>query len=117
MEEDKHMRLAELTVLALTFIATLMIGGAVYRQTSRHFALQRSTDFMLRYNGDQLVDARYSVDAWLASGESADALDRRAILSGEDGDNAKQTIKSVRTFANFFQELGTAMKHRTLRDE
>jgi len=33
---------------------------------------------------------------------------------GENGESAKQAVKAIRTFAKFFQELGTAMKHGTL---
>lgn len=109
-------RMIELGVVCATFLVTLVAAIAVYRQTTRHFALERSTHFIERFNGPELVTARETVDSWLKSGEEAGKLFKRAEGQAPEGE-ARVAVRDLRTFTNFFQELGTAMKHGTLDEE
>lgn len=120
----------ELTILILTLVATTMTGLGVYYQTARHFDIQRTSYMIERFNTKELVDAREVTDNWLATGESAKSLLDRAIdphsqkpealktekekFESEKAREAAEIVRSIRVFCNFFQELGTAEKHRTL---
>lgn len=120
----------EMTILILTLVVTTTAGLGVYYQTTRHFNIQRTSYMIERFNMKELVDAREVTDNWLATGESAKSLMDRAVdphsqkpessktdeekLESEKAREAAVTVKSIRVFCNFFQELGTAEKHRTL---
>jgi hypothetical protein len=120
----------ELVILILTLIATATTGLGVYYQTTRHFNIQRTSYLIERFNTQELVAAREVTDNWLATGESAKSLMDRAVdphsqkpgesktqkekLESEKAREAASTVKSIRIFCNFFQELGTAEKHNTL---
>jgi hypothetical protein len=120
----------ELTILILTLIVTTTTGLGIYYQTTRHFDIQRTSYMIERFNTKELVDAREVTDNWLATGESAESLMDRAVdphsqkpesskttkekLESKKARAAAETVKSIRVFCNFFQELGTAEKHRTL---
>jgi hypothetical protein len=124
----------ELAILAVTLIITSILGFAVFRQTTNHFAIQRTTYMIERFNQKELVDARDITDTWLRKKENAKALlDRAAYLDGQEVDSqkaateksalvtpreeARQTVQNIRVFCNFFQELGTAVKHDTLDED
>lgn len=120
----------ELAILSLTLIVTTTLGLGIYYQTTRHFALQRTTYMGELLNAKELVDAREVTDKWLDMKEDAKALMDRAIdpysqklesLKTEDEKSVSErareataTVKSIRVFCNFFQQLGTAEKHDTL---
>ncbi|SRR6266446_822475 len=124
----------ELTILAVTLIITSLLGAGVYHQTSRHFTIQRTTYMIERFNQKELVDARDVADGWLRKKEDPRALmDRAKYADNEElyslktdaeksesekmRDDARKTVQNIRVFCNFFQELGTAMKHDTLDEE
>lgn len=108
--------LVEVILLGLTLLATVLVGGFVAWQTHRHFALQRSQEFIGRLNSEEFAAVRRRAERWARSGElPAALLDRVAIeeAEGREGD-ATQTRSDLRLLTNFYQELGTAMRHRTL---
>lgn len=121
---------AELTILILTLIVTTATGLGVYYQATRHFAIQRTSYMIERFNTKELVDAREVTDDWLDKKEDVRSLMDRAVdphsqkpekqktdaekLESAHAKEAADTVKSIRVFCNFFQELGTAEKHRTL---
>ena len=120
----------ELTILALTLIITTTVGLGLYYQATRHFNLQRTSSMMERFNSKELVDVREVTDNWLVKGESAKALMDRAVdpyshksesekteeekSVSAKAEDAAETVKNLRVFCNFFQELGTAYKRGTL---
>jgi hypothetical protein len=120
----------ELTILILTFIVTATTGLGFYYQATRHFAIQRTSYMIERFNTKELVDAREATDNWLDTKEDVKSLMDRAVdphspktesqkTDAEKVESAKAkeaaaTVKNIRVFCNFFQELGTAEKHRTL---
>lgn len=139
-------RLVELTILCLTLVITALfnlfifqemhrqtaLNRAMYNQTREHFAIQRTSSAIERFNSDQLLRARRVVDHWVATAEPpGDLLDRAAHphpgkaaseltpeqrLAVERAEHADEVATNLRLFANFFQELGTAMKHDTLHE-
>jgi len=121
----------ELTILSVTLIITSVLGLGVYLQTSNHFAIQRTTYMIERFNQRDLVDARGITDRWIRRKEDPKALmDRAKDLESVNSDaqktetkeseaakareEAAMTVQNIRVFCNFFQELGTAVKHDTL---
>ena len=111
---ERRLQITDLVVLGLTLAVTLMAAVAVYQQTAHHFASERISYFTERFNRSEFVDVRATVDAWLETGESAESLFHR---EGAKDPEAIRTIKNMRAFANFFQELAAAMKHETLDKE
>src|ERR1700754_2400759 len=110
--------IVELTILAITLSVTSLTGLGVYIQASNHFAFQRTSYMIERFNQQQLVDDREATDRWLKTKEEAKSLfDRAEQRDPEKAKEALQTIKAIRVFCNFFQELGTAEKHGTLNQE
>ena len=112
--ENRRHHIAELAVLGLTLAVTLFASAYVYRQTQRHFEVERTTYFIERFNRSELVKTRRAVDLWLDSGESAETLFQRSAAKDAA---ALETIETLRVFANFFQELAAAMRHESLDDE
>jgi hypothetical protein len=140
-------RLVELSLLCMTLTTTAVfnyfilremrhqseINAEVLDQTRQHFAIQRTSAAIERFNSDQLLQARHLVDAWLGTGESPGALMDRAVdptaaktdsektpaerLASERAAKADEALQAIRVFANFFQELGTAFKHDTLHEQ
>jgi hypothetical protein len=108
---------AEVLLLALTLLATVTISALTLRQTTLHFRLQRTSEFVSRFNSKDLVAMREEVDRWVESGETPKALYLRsgvgskapAILSA-DAQQALSMVANLRTMTNFFQEFGTAIK-------
>ena len=62
--------IVELTILSLALIITTVTGAGVYYQASRHFAIQRTSYMIERFNEKELVDARDVTDQWLDTKES-----------------------------------------------
>jgi len=104
----------EVLLLALTLLATVVMSYLTLRQTTAHFRLQRTSDFVARFNSRELVETREEVDRWVESGESPEALYARsqgkAAATTEESRLALATVANLRTMANFFQEFGTALK-------
>lgn len=123
----------ELAILTVTLIITLVIGLGVYYQTSRHFTIQRTSYLIERFNQRELVDDRETTDNWLETKEDPRTLMNRSIdpysekpesqkteaekLESEKAKKAAEKVKNIRVFCNFFQELGTAVKHDTVDEE
>lgn len=84
-------------------------------QARRHFRLEHAKEFIARFNAAEMVRVRDLVDRWFAQrrrpGELIDAE-----RTGSPGDAAEAAI-AMRTFINFFQELGVAWKHGTVHRE
>jgi hypothetical protein len=122
----------EVTILVLTLIVTTVTGLGIYYQATRHFDIQRTSYMIERFNTKELVDAREVTDKWLGSKEAPKALMDRAndpysqkpegqktkedISESAKAAEAAATVKSIRVFCNFFQELGTAHKHGTVHE-
>jgi hypothetical protein len=116
---------AEILLLALTLLATVVISALTLHQTTRHFEIERTSSFVARFNGEELVKLREFVDRWLESGETphqlydrsngvtADATSPNATLGKAD---ALETVSRLRTMANYFQEFGTALKIGSLNE-
>jgi hypothetical protein len=120
----------ELAILILTFIVTAATGLGFYHQATRHFAIQRTSYMIERFNTKELVDAREATDSWLDKKEDVKSLMDHAVdphsqkpesqkthtekVESAKAKEATETVKSIRVFCNFFQELGTAEKHGTL---
>lgn len=104
--------LSEVILLAATLLATVGVGAYVAWQTARHFQLQHAKEFIARFNSEDMVSIRRRVDTYLTSNRSAAEL-----IAAEEADpygEAAREIDAIRTFVNFFQELGVAYKHRTV---
>lgn len=113
---ERKVVIMELAILSATLIVTSLTGLGVYIQASKHFALQRTSYMIERFNEHQLVENRYVTDKWLDTNDAPKALFDRAE-QGADPEKAKEaseTIKRILVFCNFFQELGTAEKRHTL---
>ncbi|MEM8781848.1 MAG: gamma-glutamylcyclotransferase family protein [Planctomycetota bacterium] len=108
--------LLEVILLGLTLLATVLVGGFVAWQTHRHFALQRSQEFIQRLNSPEFAAVRRRAERWVCGGELPCALlDRVAIEEAEGREGEATQIRSdLRLLTNFYQELGTAMRHQTL---
>jgi len=122
--------IVELTILSLALVITTITSAGVYYQASRHFAIQRTSYMIERFNEKELVDAREVTDNWLNTKEDAKSLMARAVdpysqkpesqktneekLASEKARDAAKIVQNIRVFCNFFQELGTAEKHDTL---
>ena len=122
--------IVELAIVSLTLIVTITTGLGVYYQTTRHFDIERTTYMSERLNTKELVDAREVTDKWLDKKQDAKSLMDRAFdpysqksesqktkqekLESAQAREAADSVKSIRVFCNFFQELGTAEKYHTL---
>ena len=115
---DPILRLAELIILGLTLAVTLVTALAVYHQTSKYFTSERTSYYIERFNRTEIVEARDVTDRWLETKESPKELyDRAKDRTSLEGKEAGITLRNIRVFTNFFQEIGAAMKHETLDDE
>ena len=119
MQKNAHsQKLAELVIPAITLVITFMAALAVYYQTQKYFTAERTSYYIERFNSTELVEAREVVDNWLSTGESPrDLYTRIKDRATESGKNGLFVYRNIRTFVNFFQELGVAMKHETLNEE
>jgi len=102
-------------ILAFTLIMTVALSWMVFRQTQRHFQLQRTQEFIGRFNGQAINEHRRQIDLWVATGEAVHELLDRAKQEDADATQVRQA-EAMRSVANFFQELGAAAKHGTLND-
>ncbi len=95
----------------LEIVVLIATGGYVGYQAQRHFSLTRSQHYIERFNSGEMRDLRARVDAWIAGGRSIENL----FAEGTTLDDASQQDReALRLFSNFFQELGTAYKYRTV---
>ncbi len=105
--------LIELALLGLTAIITLTTALYVGRQANRHFLLQRATHFIERFNSGDLRLLRPKVDRTMAAGIDWDAR-LRDLEAGSLPPADLEQLYEVLIFANFFQELATALAHGTI---
>ncbi len=95
-----------------------------------HYQLETAVAFSQRLDSDQMVRARHVVDNFVASHLSVkqlldDAMDPEANLADmalsdqqklrrAHAQKSDEIAREFRIFANFFQQLGTALKHDTV---
>ena len=102
---------AEVVLLAVSLLLTLATAAYVAWQTQHHFRLQRVTAFIERFNSGEMLRLRGIVDQTVESGVNPETLQARRAAGDDD---AAERLDAMRTFANFFQELGSAHKMGTL---
>ena len=100
--------LVEIMILGATLLTTVCLSLFIALQAKRHFQLQHAKEFIARFNAAEMVRVRDAVDRWLNENQDP------RILVGADGGEA---AIAMRTFINFFQELGVAWKHGTVHRE
>lgn len=112
---ERKSMIVELAILALTLVITSVTGYFIYYQTSRHFALQRTSDMIERFNRDELVRVRKVTDEWLRTKECTESLEncskvlvdswyiknhelQEAEAENEESEkpSKKETIKSIK---------------------
>lgn len=96
---------------SMEVVVLIATGSYVAYQTHRHFSLARSGYYIERFNSGEMREFRKRVDAWVERGQPCENVFRNAASSD---DETFRDIEALRLFANFFQELGTAYKHRTI---
>lgn len=113
----------EVLLLALSLLATVVISALTLRQTTRHFEIERTSSFVARFNGKEMVELREHVDRWIETKEAPASLYERSLVVDSAGlpvEDAKAPIEDIarlRTMANYFQELGTALEIGSLDEE
>lgn len=106
--------LLQLVLVSASLLATVLIAWFVARQTQNHFMVQHSQAFIERFNGDAMSEHRHRVDGFQKIGRSIqELLDGSA--ADPHGPDAR-VHESFRTSANFFQELGAALRHRMVKE-
>lgn len=105
----------EIAILGATLLTTVGLSLFIALQARRHFRLQHAKEFIARFNAAEMVRVRDTVDRWLAQPRNPDEL-IHAESTGKHG-NAGDAAIAIRTFINFFQELGVAWKHDTVHRE
>jgi hypothetical protein len=116
MNQGSLLQLLEVGILALTALITVAVGFFVVKQTTRHFRLLRSEHFSERFDSDKMVQVRESVDKQL----NAYKAHRQQSTNNDETHGGSQVLMTngdMRTFANFFQGLGTAFKHKTVDEQ
>lgn len=98
--------LIEIAILGATLLTTVGLSLFIALQARRHFRLEHAKEFIARFNAAEMVAVRDRVDHWLAQPRHPSELI-----------DAKDTAIAMRTFINFFQELGVAWKHGTVHRE
>ena len=113
-------------------LVELLLVLAAFALTAFHFRHQRAASFIERFNSPEVISMRGRVDDWLAGYEES-ALRQSADKSG-DNDLDDETLqlahmearlllelqrdrildKTVKAFANLFQEVGEAYENRTV---
>jgi len=107
--------LIEIAILGATLLTTVGLSLFIALQARRHFRLQHAKEFIARFNAAEMVRVRDGVDRWLARRrDPLELID--AEPKGVDGEIGEAAI-AMRTFINFFQELGVAWKHGTVHRE
>ena len=102
-----------LMVEALAAVITLGAAAFVARQTFRHFSLQRASHFIERFNSERMNNLRHNVSHFCASNPDWSELMARFTRSELDEATARK-VGDVVVLANFFQELATALNHRSI---
>ena len=101
----------EVLILAATLLATVIISALTLHQTTRHFEIERTSAFVARFNGPDMVSLREQVNRWLKSGETPAALyARENSADPKAASEASETIARLMTIANFFEEFGSAIE-------
>lgn len=118
----------ELIILAATLLATVVMSYLTLRQTAQNAEIERTSKFVERLNSKDMVEIREDVDRWVETKETGEALYLRSHGKRKDGPpytsdearreaaSALKTIAELRTMANYFQELGTALKIGSLNE-
>jgi len=113
--DNQWINLIEISILGATLLTTVALSLFIALQARRHFRLQHAKEFIARFNSAEMVKVRNTVDRWLASARPAAEL-----LSAERGEGPcgpEDAAIAMRTFINFYQELGVAWKHGTVHHE
>ncbi|MEM1060948.1 MAG: hypothetical protein AAGJ97_01335, partial [Planctomycetota bacterium] len=84
------------SVVSLVELSLIVVTFSV---TSRHFKIVRASSYIERFNSDEFVRTRMTVDAWL------DRLWDRPYQALAELDRDRELNARVRLFANLFQEL------------
>lgn len=111
-------RLIEVTLVGLTLIVTVGINWMIFSQTKANFKLERSSSYTERFNSADMKAVRHTADIWLKNKETPEQLFNR--VNSQDSilaEQGYQTIQDLKIFANFFQELGTALKYKSVDKE
>lgn len=107
------LNLLEVALIAVTAVVTVLTALFVGRQASRHFRLQRSTHFIERFNTGDMLRMRPRVDSFVAREPEWEALLEKQQEASLDEETLVRLYETA-VFANFFQELATALRHKTL---
>lgn len=108
----------EIVFVILSLLATVVFAYWTVRQATHHFELERTSQFVMRFNSPEMVELRNDVDDWLETGESAsDLYERSRSKEQAESKDAKAMIAKLRTMANFFQEFGSAIKLDSVNEE
>lgn len=108
--------LVEIAILGVTLLTTVGLSLFIALQARRHFRLQHAKEFIARFNAAEMVKVRDAVDHWLSLGRDPGEL-IEAEQTGQAETACDAHAVAVRTFINFFQELGVAWKHGTVHRE
>ena len=95
-----------ITVL-VTFVGIIVVA----RQTYEHFIRQKAFDYIERFNSADFMEIRISVERWLLVTREHDDL--AELLFSQDPSDVEGSIK-MKTYLNFFQELGVAFEKRMI---
>ncbi|PCJ62426.1 MAG: hypothetical protein COA73_06530 [Candidatus Hydrogenedentota bacterium] len=101
-----------MTLLQVMEIVVLVAtGGYIGYQTQGHFSLTRSQHYIERFNSGEMRKLRTRVNNWIERGQPLDKIfPEKPPLD----DESQLDLEALRLFSNFFQELGTAYKYRTV---
>ncbi len=108
--------LIEVTLIGITAVVTVVAAVYVGRQANRHFLMQRSTSFIERFNTGDLRRIRPRVDQLLASPTDWEG-EVSLLQKGELDEERRLLFYDLIVFTNFFQELATAFKHKTIEED
>jgi hypothetical protein len=105
----------EVLVLAMTLLATVTISSLSLHEVRKDFRINRTSALAARFDSQEMVALREDTDRWLESQETPSSLyDRAAIQGAANRPDALKLLTELRTFTNFFQEFGTALKFDSL---
>lgn len=106
----------EIAILGATLLTTVALSLFIALQARRHFRLQHAKEFIARFNGSEMVRIRDRVDRWLVdSATESNSSESEVKALGQPFED--ECSIAIRTFINFFQELGVAWKHGTVHHE
>ncbi len=95
----------------LEVVVLVVTGGYVAYQTHRHFSLARSEYYIERFNSGEMRELRKRADIWVGGDQPFERIFREA---DELDEASSLNLEALRLLSSFFQELGTAYKHRTV---